>query len=220
MHLGVEHLDDRLVDLDGMGYPDAFGEQADQTAADIGLAGACRAINHDGAPGVQRYAQLIEHALRQHDASKGRAHVLSTDAAMVDGLQLEQLTVGLHRKGRRANIAAARQCIAGGGAAALSQAVAQRLPTRLQTDLTQYFDAAILAQEGQHFFHHRTGQRQTLYQARQVQRTGIVQVLAQQISEKAFCQASLTDCTWLRCQALHCVLVTGAGTTVSECVHG
>ncbi|MNJ65307.1 hypothetical protein D3C77_613150 [compost metagenome] len=89
----------------------------------------------------------------------------------------------------------------------------------MHTDLAQYFDAAIFAQKGQHFFHHRTGQRQALHQARQVQSTGVVQVLAQQITEKAFRQASLADCAWLRRQALHCVLVTGAGTTVSECVH-
>ncbi|MNO95428.1 hypothetical protein D3C76_870710 [compost metagenome] len=219
MHLGVVYLDDRLVDLDGMRHPDGFREKADQAAADVGLAGACGAVNHDGAPGIQRYAQLVEHALREHYASEGLVHVLRTDAAMVDGLQLEQLTIGLHRKRRRADIATARQCIAGGGATALGQAVAQHLPPALHTNLTQYFDTAILAQKSQHFFYHCTGQRQALDQARQVQRAGVVQVLAQQITEKAFRQASLTNCTWLRCQALHCVLVTGAGTTVSECVH-
>ncbi|MNC29198.1 hypothetical protein D3C75_774390 [compost metagenome] len=142
-------------------------------------------------------------------------HVLRTDAAMVNGLQLEQVTVGTYGEGRRTDVAAARQCIPGGGTAAFGQAVTQHLPPRLHTDLAQYFDAAIFAQKGQHFFHHRTGQRKALHQARQVQRTGVMQVLAQQITEKAFRQASLTNCTWLRCQALHCVLVTGAGTLVS-----
>ncbi|MCY1519484.1 hypothetical protein D9M68_542370 [compost metagenome] len=72
---------------------------------------------------------------------------------MVDGLDLEQGAISAHRKRRGTYIAAARQGIAGGTAAAFGQAVAHGQAS----GLAQYLDTAILAQEGEDFLQHRPG---------------------------------------------------------------
>src|SRR6185295_10494547 len=112
------------------------------------------AINHDRAPGVHRYAQLIEHPLREYYASKGVAHIVGVDATMVNGLQFDQGPVGTHRKRCCAYITATRQGIAGGTATTLGQAITQHLPARL-TRLAKHFDTTILAQKRQDLFKYR-----------------------------------------------------------------
>ena len=170
VYLRVIDLDHRFIDGDGMGHPDRFGKQADQPTADIGLAGTRRPVNHDGAPGIQGNTQLIEHALRQHHRTETVVHVMGADTPVVNGLQLQQRAVGTHRVRRCTYVATAGQGIAGTVAAALGQAVAHGLPP----GLTQYFNATVLAQEREDFFHHRTGERQSRHQLHHVQHTRIV----------------------------------------------
>ncbi|MNZ70914.1 hypothetical protein D3C78_892650 [compost metagenome] len=180
MHLGIENLDDRLADGDGMRHPDRLAEQADQAAADIGLAGAGRAVNHDRPAGVERDSELVEQAVVQYHSLESGLHILGGNAAMVNGLGEEQFAVALHRVGRRADVAAARQRILRRAATALGEAVAQATAS---AGLAEHLDPPLLAQEAQQLVEHRPGQRQALHQPAAIQTAGVVQVFAQQIDQ-------------------------------------
>jgi hypothetical protein len=85
--------------------------------------------------------------------------------------------------------------------------------------LAEHLDAPLLAQELQHLLHHRTGQRQTLDQTRQVEHTGIVQVLAQQVAKEILVEAGFDDVLRLRRQTLYGLALAGVGTAVADRIH-
>ncbi|MNP25681.1 hypothetical protein D3C76_1184990 [compost metagenome] len=156
--------------------------------------------------------------MAQNQAGQGLVHVLGGDAAMVNGLDLDQRAIGAHREWRCADVAATGQGVTRRTAAALGQAITQRLSARLP-QLAQYFDATVLAQERQDFFQHRAGQGQALYQPRHVQHTGVVQVLAHQLTEETVAQAGVANGAGLWRQALYRFPFAGVGIAIVDDVH-
>ncbi|MCY1431061.1 hypothetical protein D9M71_470230 [compost metagenome] len=195
VHLRVEDLDDRLADGNGLGNPDRLVEQADQLAADEGFTGTGGAVDHDRPSGIQRRAELVEQAVVQHHALEGSLHGLGVDATVVDGLGKEQFAVAIHGIGRRADIAAARQRIAGRAATAVGKPVAQAAAGAVI--LTEHLDPTILAQKGQQLVEHRPGKRQALHQPGGIQAAGVVQVFAEQIDQQRFGKSGFRHAAWL-----------------------
>ena len=85
--------------------------------------------------------------------------------------------------------------------------------------LTQHLDTPVLAQQAQHLLQDRPGQCQALRQPRQIQRAGLVQVLAQKIGEQLIAQAGLGDIARLRGQVLHGLAFARVGVAVADGMH-
>ncbi|MNR07683.1 hypothetical protein D3C85_1238130 [compost metagenome] len=114
---------------------------------------------------------------------------------MVNRLGKKQFAVALHRIGRRADIAAARQRIAGRAATAVGKPVAQAAAGAVI--LTEHLDPTILAQKGQQLVEHRPGKRQALHQPGGIQAAGVVQVFAEQIDQQRFGKSGFRHAAWL-----------------------
>ncbi|MNG04627.1 hypothetical protein D3C84_877720 [compost metagenome] len=113
----------------------------------------------------------------------------------MDGLGEEQFAVALHRIGRRADIAAPRQSIAGRAATAVGKPVAQAAAGA--AILTEHLDPTIFAQEGQQLVEHRPGQRHALHQPGGIQAAGVVQMFAEQIDQQRFGKSGFRHAAWL-----------------------
>jgi len=141
---------DRIVDGDRVGHPDRLFEEPDQAAGNKGLAGTGRPVEHQRPVGIERDSEPIEHVVAQHHVTHRLADGLAVDARGVHRLQPQQRSIGVHGKGRRAQVAAALQGIARGLAASLGKPVAQRLTL----SLAQHFNASVLAQPVEHLVQH------------------------------------------------------------------